>query len=64
MRAACPGARGIFMHFLYPRACRCVAVLTVRKDNLLPFVSQSVYIVLQTTHVFSKRACPVHAHDE
>ena len=41
--------------FLYPRACCYVAVLTEGKDNLLHFISQVVYLVLQTTHVLSKR---------
>ena len=48
-------ARGAsFRHFLYPGACCRVAVLTEGTDNLLLFTSQLVYLVLQTTHVFSK----------
>ena len=48
-------ARGVFLgHFLYPRACCCVAVLTETNGNLLPFVSQWVCPVLQTTHLLSK----------
>ena len=30
--------------------------------SLAHFISQLVYLLLQTTHVFSKRACAVHAH--
>ena len=48
-------ARGAcFRHFCYPGACCCVAVLTQGNGNLLPFVSQLAYFVLQTTHVLSK----------
>ena len=57
-----------FRHFLYPRARCCVAVLTEGTHNLLPYISQSVYRVLQTTHVFSTLserascACFAYAH--
>ena len=48
-------ARGAsFRHFFYPRACCCVALLTEGNDNLLPFISQLVYLALHTTHFFSK----------
>ena len=48
------GAASDTRHFLYPRACCCVAVLTEGTDNLLLFTSQLVCPVLQTSHVLSK----------
>ena len=54
------GTRGIFLALSAPQGmllCCCVAVLTEGTDNLLPFVAQLVYFVLQTTHIFSKHTC-------
>ena len=57
----CSGRGASFRHFLSPGACCCSAMLTVGNDNLLHFISQLVYLVLQATHVFFKHACPVCA---
>ena len=48
------GTWGTWWGFLYLRACCCVAVSPEGNDNLPPFISQLVYLVLQTAHVVSK----------
>ena len=50
----CAGRKASFSLFLYPRGCCCVAVLTEANENLLPFISQLVHPVLQTTHASPK----------
>ena len=51
--ACCAGRAGLLVGIFSTPGH--VAVLTEGNNNLLPFISQSVYFVLQTTHVLSER---------